>query len=213
MLLASELFASCNFELQDPGYVRWTQDELADYLTGAIAQVAALKPTLFTSFVQLPLAAGVVQTVPAEYSELVDITHNLNSDGTPGEPINPGSFSVARALGRSSCTPAYGDGYVVRSYTVHPDNDTVFYVDPPVPGGGTRAVQALVRLAPRPVTVGTDAVIMANTTPELYREALKDWMLYRAFSKETESSDSEAESRCAFCEFRKACALGGMSKR
>lgn len=204
MLLANELFYSCALELQDlgpPAFVRWTEAELADYLTGAVAQVAALKPTLFTSFVPLPLAPGTVQTVPAEYAELVDVTHNLNADGTQGEPINPGSFSVARALGRSSCAPAYGDGYVVRSYTVHPDNDTVFYVDPPVPGGGTRAVWALVRLAPRKITVGTDAVIMANTTPELYREALKDWMLYRAFSKETESSDSFEKAQAHYKAF------------
>lgn len=193
-LLASELFQSCGYELNDlePGneHVRWSVTELAEYLTGAIAIVAALKPTLYTSFVPIRLSPGVVQTVPAEYTELIDVLYNLNSDGTQGEPVTQGSFTAARALGRPSCANAYGD-YVVRSYTAHPENDTYFYVDPPVPQiPPYPAVWALVRLGPIPITVSTDEVIMANTTPETYREALKDWMLYRAWSKDTESTES-----------------------
>lgn len=206
MLLAGDLFRSCGYELNDlePGneHVRWTVPELAEYLTGAIAQVAALKPTLFTVFTPIRLAPGVVQSVPAEYTELIDIVYNLNADGTQGEPVSPGSFTAARALGRTSCAVTRSGEYEVRSYSVHPENDTFFYVDPPAPQVSPMpAVWALVRLAPTVVTAATDAVVMANTTPETYREALKDWMLYRAFSKDSESSDSFQKAQAHYKAF------------
>lgn len=205
MLLASTLFRSVGYELNDlePGneHVRWTEEELAEYLTGAIAQLAALKPTLFTTFVDLVLAPGTIQSVPADYTELIDITLNINADGSEGSPITKASFSAARALGRPSCA-VFRDGYEVRSYTTHPDNDTFFYVDPPAPyQENMPRVRALVQLAPNVITSPTDAVVMANTTPETYREALKDWMLYRAFAKDTESTDSFQKSQAHYKAF------------
>lgn len=205
MLLAGELFRSCSIELNDLDYVRWSKDDLANYLTDAVAVMSALKPTLFTVFVPLQLAPGPVQTVPGEYTELIDVTYNLLPDGTQGEPVNQGSFTVARALGRPACTPAYGVGYVVRSYTVHPENDTYFIVDPPVPAiTPLPAVWALVRRAPGVVTSETDAVVMANTTPETYRAILMEWMLYRAFARDTESSDSFQKSQAHYKAFYQA---------
>jgi hypothetical protein len=205
-LLASELFQSVGYELNDlePGneHIRWTLTELADYLTGGIAQMAALKPTLFTLFTPISLGPGAVQSVPGAYTELIDVLYNLNSDGTQGEPITLGSFTAARALGRSSCAATNTGDYEVRSVTIHPNNDTYFYVDPPVPNVSPfPAVWALLRLAPQVITAPTDAVVMANTTPETYREALKDWMLYRAFAKDTESSESFQKSQAHYKAF------------
>jgi hypothetical protein len=59
----------------------------------------------------------------------------------------------------------------------------------------------LVQLAPRPVTAITDSIAMANTAPEIYQEALKDWVLYRAFGKDVESSDSLKRSGAHYTAF------------
>jgi hypothetical protein len=202
-LLAGELFYSCAAELNDlgpPAHVRWTEAELADYLTGGIAQLAALKPTLFTLFNAIQLGPGTVQSVPGEFTELIDVLYNLNPDGTQGERIVLASFTAARAMGRFSCVD--NSPYQVRSVTIHPDNDTYFYVDPPVPElGPFPAVWALVRLGPTIIRSATDAVTMANTTPETYREPLKDWMLYRAFAKDTESVNSNELSQAHYKAF------------
>ena len=205
-LLASELFRAAGFELNDlePGneHVRWTVEELAIFLTDGIAMMSALKPTLFTVFTPIRLGPGAVQSVPGAYTELLDVLYNLNSDGSQGEPVTQGSFSAARALGRPSCTATRSGEYEVRSYTVHPENDTYFYVDPPVPNiSPFPAVWSLVRLAPNVITAPTDAVVMANTTPETYRAALLDWILYRAWAKDTESSESFQKSQAHYKAF------------
>jgi hypothetical protein len=204
-LLASELFRAAGYELVDlePGneHVRWTVDELAAHLTEAVAVMAALKPTLFTAFQPIRLAPGAVQSVPPQYTELIDVLYNLNQDGTQGALVTQASFTAARALGRPSCADTRG-GYEVRSYTTHPDNDTYFYVDPAVPAGQRdAAVWALVRLAPTVITAPTDAVVMANTTPETYRGALLDWILYRAWAKDTESTESFQKSQAHYKAF------------
>lgn len=201
MLLASEIFNSCWQELTDPEHVRWPESELADYLTGAIAQLASLKPSLFNAFVDIQLGPGPNQSVPVQYTELIDILYNINPDGTVGQTITQASFTAARALGRPSCAIFYDGTYVVQSFTVHPNDDTFFDVDPPVPANRRPTVRALVRLAPNVIVSGTDAVIMANTTPETYREALKDWVLYRAFAKDQESSDSFQRSQAHYKAF------------
>lgn len=199
-LLASSIFDSCQYELNDPGYVRWPVVELCAYLTEAVAALAVARPTLFYSFVPVGLAPGAVQSVPAQYAELVDIIYNLSPDGTPGGRIVKGSFSAARALGRFSC--ASSSSYVVNSFTMHPENDTLFFVDPPVPAHPAGySVQAVVQLAPSVITAATDAVVMANTTPELYVNALKDWTLYRAFAKDLESQSSFERSQAHFKAF------------
>jgi hypothetical protein len=201
-LVASSLFRAASYELADLDYVRWTKEHLAEYLTDAIAVASALKPTLFSVFEPLRLAIGPLQAVPGEFTELIDILYNLHQDGTHGEPISQGSFTAARALGRSACTPINGANYVVRSYTVHPENDTYFIVDPPVPAvEPLPIVWALLRRAPNVITVETDGVVMANTTPETYRAALLDWMLYRAFATDTESSDSFQRSQAHYKAF------------
>jgi hypothetical protein len=201
-LVAGSLFAACAGELADREYVRWTKADLAEYLTDAIAVVAALKPTLFTAFESLRLASGIMQTVPGEFTALLDILYNLHQDGTHGEPVNKGSFTAARALGRTACAPIDGVGYVVRSYTVHPENDTFFMVDPPVPAiDPLPIVWALLQRAPNVIVSETDGVVMANTTPETYRSILLEWMLYRAFARDTESSDSFNRSQAHYKAF------------
>jgi hypothetical protein len=214
MLIAIDLFRACAIELSDRDFVRWTKTDLGEYLTDAIAVTAALKPTLFTTFTPLQLAPGPVQAVPGEYTELVDILYNLNPDGTHGEPVNKGSFTAARALGRTSCAPVDGVGYVVRSYTVHPENDTYFIVDPPVPQTPPCPfVWALVQRAPNVIMAETDAVVMANTTPETYRSVLLEWMLYRAFARDTESSDSFNRSQAHYKAFYQFLGLPPRDKR
>lgn len=207
-LLAGTLFQAVGYELNDlePGneHVRWTVPELAEYLTDAISIIAALKPTLFYSYVPMQLSVGAVQSLPGGYSELIDIVYNLHTDGTPGERIIDAPFMVARAFGRAS-SPRTRDGvYVVRSYSVHPENDTFFYVDPPVPQlVPMPSVMMIVQLAPNVITQATDAVAMANTSPEVYQAMLKDWMLYRAFAKDSESSDSYQRSQAHYNAFTK----------
>jgi hypothetical protein len=206
MLLAGDLFRAAGVELNDVEplneHVRWPVVDLAAYLTEAVAQASALKPTLFNSFVAVQLAPGVVQSVPGNFAALLDVLYNLNQAGTQTTPISFGGFTAARALGRPSCTATYSGAYEVRSATVHPDNDTYFYVDPPVPATPPYpSVWVLGQLAPTVITQASDSVVMANATPETYRAALLDWMLYRAFAKDVESADSFKRSQAHYTSF------------
>jgi len=200
---AADLLKACAFELNDlePGheYTRFPQDELIEYLNEGLAQLAVLKPTLFRTIITLPLGAGAQQKVPENVESIEDLTFNLNADDSLGPAILPGNYALERTYGKGVC-PSAGD-YVVRSYIALPTTGAFFFVDPPVPPGQTIRVQAVVTVAPQVITTANTPVDLPNASPLTYRNHLKDWMLYRAFAKDTESQTSATLSQAHFKAF------------
>jgi len=202
-MIASDILDSAAAELNDlePGfeYTRWTRPEMLGYLTDAVAQLAALKPTLFETTTVLPLGPGAMQKLPEYVAVLEDVIFNLNVDGSLGAPILPSDFNLERTYGKGTPTTT---PYAVRSFSVHPKTDAVYYVDPPVPPtNGTVRVQAVVQLAPQQFTTMDTPIELPSAAPEVYRNAMKDWVLYRAFAKDTESQVSSERSQAHFKAF------------
>jgi hypothetical protein len=207
-MFASELLRAAATELNDlePGaeYVRFPQDELIGYLNEALAQLAIAKPTLFRTLTTLTLGAGAQQLLPDSIESVEDIIFNVNPDGSLGAPVLPGAFNLERTYGKGVCIT---EPYSVRSFASLPSSDQFFFVDPPVPPGTTVRVQALVTLAPQVVTTPETPIDLPNASPLTYRNHLKDWMLYRAFSKDTESQTSATNAQQHFKSFYQA--VGG----
>jgi len=205
-MLASDLLHACAHELNDlePGseYVRFPQAELIEYLNEALAQLAVLKPTLFRTITTLTLGPGAQQKLPEHIETLEDIVFNLNADGSLGAPVLPGAFELERTYGKGVCPS--NDGYAVRSYAVLPSTDGYFYIDPPVPPGTTVRVQAVVQVAPQVITTFDTPIDLPSASPLTYRNAFKDWVLYRAFAKDTESQTSAGNSQAHFKAFYQA---------
>lgn len=205
-MLASELLHACAYELNDlePGaeFVRYPQTELIEYLNDALAQLAILKPVLFRTIGTLTLGPGAQQKLPENIETLEDIVFNLNADGSLGAPVLPGVFELERTYGKGVCPSNVA--YVVRSYSPLPTTDGYFYVDPPVPPGMTVRVQAVVQVAPQVIATPQTPVDLPGASPLTYRNAFKDWMLYRAFAKDTESQTSTQNSQQHFKAFYQA---------
>lgn len=211
---AREIVEAAARELNDlePGaeYTRWSQPELLGHVTEAIAQLAVLKPTLFKTTITLPLGAGAQQKLPEYVESLDDIIFNLNVDGSLGLPVLPGLFNLERTYGKGVCI---SEPYVVRSYAVHPNTDSLFYVDPPVPPTQTARVQAVVQIAPQVVATMDTPLELPSASPLTYRNALLDWVLYRAFAKDTESQTSNDRSQQHFKAFYQAMGSPPRTKR
>lgn len=202
---ASELLRAAATELNDlePGseYTRFPEAELCGYLTEALAQLAVLKPTLFRTVTTLTLGQGAQQMLPENIESIEDVIFNVNPDGSLGAPILPGAFNLERTYGKGVCPT---EPYSVRSFASLPSSDQFYFVDPPVPSGMTVRVQALVTLAPQVVTTPDTPIDLPNASPLTYRNHLKDWMLYRCFSKDTESQTSAANAQQHFKAFYQA---------
>lgn len=181
-ILASKIISDAAATLQDKQHVRWTQAELLGYLNDGQRAVVEIKPTACVKNAPLPLASGTKQTLPANAISLARIERNLGASGTA---VGPAVTLVKRAL-MDAHNPSWHNARasgVVRHYMYDEDDDPrIFYVYPPQPATPTQ-VQAVYYAEPDDVTA--DAPIALTNT---YANALRNYLLFRAYSKDAESN-------------------------
>lgn len=190
-MLVKRLTDAIGDELNDiePGYehTRWPLAQLFEYITEAMEQIAALKPELFSSVQTVKLQPGAAQPVPPQFSKLLDIPANVNPDGSIGEPVLPANYTLSRYFNKPSCVMSTGK---VTSFRVDPNNPRTFFVNPPATGYPAQYVQLLGQTRPPAIASVSDDIQFSGGDASMYYNAMKDWALYRAFMKDTESQSS-----------------------
>lgn len=189
-MLASVLVDQVGTTLNDmnPPHLRWPVSSLLNYLTEGIAAVAQHKPAVFVVTTTLSLGPGSTQLLSDVYTRLLDIHFNINPDNSEGPNVLPGVYELQQAFQKPGCR----SGALVETFAAYPGSERYFWVDPPVPRGLTYIpkVQALVQLAPQPVTSVSQPLFMPGSSPQLYQGALVDWMLYRCYAEDQQSNTS-----------------------
>lgn len=179
---------------QKPGkeYSRWTVVELLSYLRDALASLSSYRPDAFSSTEAVTLQPGRMQRLPEGAVSLSSIDSNV--DGSES-PVTVANHALVQAFNVNSCGEdsrsrdcAGNPQYRVRSYSYDPKTPTIFYVSPLVPSSGSYVVQAtVVRNAPDIDSTNWNDDIGVDLK---YVPLLKDYMLGRAYNKETESVTS-----------------------
>lgn len=191
---ARQVMQAASTILQDVGTVRWTAAELLDHLNAGVREIVTRKPTASTKHVSLSLVSGTLQTLPAAYTMLCDVTRNLTAPHP--NPVGGGSIRVmaSRSL-MDQQIPDWQDSaslpFAKRVIHVIPDaaDPRAFLV---VPGNdGTGMIEAIVGFMPTAVAApsGAAALETSNYTgevplPDAYRNALVEYVLHRAFAKD-----------------------------
>lgn len=174
------ILAKAAIVLNDTAYERWTAPELLGWLNDGQRAIVIHKPNACVKNVSVQLVAGTKQTIPADGVQLIDIPRNMGAAGaTPG--------AVVRLTGRAnldayvpnwhSSTPSA----VVKHFMFNALDPKHFYVYPPQPATSMGYVEAIYGATPVDVTTGT-----AISLDDIYETPLLDYVLYRAFSKDTE---------------------------
>jgi hypothetical protein len=178
----------------------WSIGELIGHLNEGLCELVKLRPDAFVQSVTLPLTQGSRQKLPCEYASLVKVNTNLSTDTggtlTEGSSVTEADGRYLGALKKKPCLSstslcAEQKPYVVSSYTRDGLNTSTFVVSPPVPPGVSVSVDADVVV--RPVRHTTAAVDECVGVPCEYEAALVNWMLHRAYAKETESQYANAQ--------------------
>lgn len=191
-MLAKRLTDAIGYQLNDlevgNEHVRWTLLELLGYITEAIDTVAALRPELLATSVVVPLAVGAVQRVPATIAKLLDVSANVDSGGGFISPITKANYNLTRHFRDERCT--VGNGSEASSFRLDPNDPRVFYVQPPAGNFPQQYVRLLGQARTLAVTSVNDDLEFTGGDIATYFSAIKDWALYCAFMKDTESSSS-----------------------
>ena len=165
------------FVLQDPTAVRYTDAELVAWVNDGQRAVYAVKKDVSATNSILNLAEGTQQTLPVAAELLLDIPRAVTQAGAPAQAVR----LVDMALMDAQAPGWHADRktYLVSDYMYDPREPKVFYVYPPALSGA----KVLAKYSVPPTT----ALLAGNLTiDDVYSPILLDYVLYRAYSKETE---------------------------
>lgn len=183
----------------------WPRGELLSHLNEAMSELRKLRPDIFTRVETLTLSPGALQRLPDGLGAFVGLLGNVTVDETgfvaQGAPIAESDMHFGAALRRKPCLAspasslegASGDDrtYTIVSYVRDPQLETIFTVHPPVPIGLAPRVQAkVVARAPHYTSADLDACLGVEGE---HQASLLDWILMRAYAKETESQYAGAQ--------------------
>lgn len=173
--------------IQDATNVRWPLTELLGWFNDGQREVVVYKPEANSQNASVLLTAGgTKQTIPTNGVELLDVVRNMGADGlTPGNPVTVVSRQVldTQIPGWHSAVNALG---YIQHYVFDPRDPTHFYTYPQAPA--TPWYAELVYSA-APVDAVLGGVI---SLPDIYANALLDYVLYRAYSKDSTFASNSA---------------------
>lgn len=181
-LLVDDLLERASRLLNDESRVRWSSSELIEWINDGLYAICAFHPAAYSDEVTVSMVAGARQALPAGATRLISVERN-SSDSSAITPCDRAALDAAMPDWRSS---AYANAVVVHfmyDSTAHP---TEFLVYPPQPVGTTATVQAVVAQNPPAATAAATLAL-----EEKYREPLLNYVLARAFSKDTEEGSLE----------------------
>lgn len=200
--------------LQDDRFTRWTLPVLNLFINGALREILLHKPNAFATTVNLTLEAGARQQMPDQYPTLLRIIRNVVPE-TPsalaGNAITQITL-VSRQM-MDAIDPYWSDPNFTKPSArvkhfmfdvAQPDH---FYVYPPNNGAGV--VEAIVAAEPARIGAPASGQTLLDSwsavvpIKESYRQAVVDYMLFRAYSMDLAIPGSAQRAqmhRAAFAE-------------
>lgn len=185
--------------LLDETNVRWPLPELRLWLNDALREIALLKPTAYSDSIIVPLAVGTLQHVPSNCAAIMRVIRNLkSSQSTPREGAGAVRVVDITMLDASSVN-WHDDAKVkyrktVKNVAFDAADPRAFYVYPG--NDGTGIVEAIVSRLPVQIAAPASNVDSLTSydasldVQDIYANALVDYILFRAFSKDSQYSGS-----------------------
>lgn len=199
MAKVSSLTTRAGKILKDANHVRWTDAELLLWYNDAVRDTVQFDTAANSKHVTQILAAGARQSIPADAVALLDVAGNINADGSHGSQI---FMCDRKAL--DAFMPKWQAGSQktsVQNAMYDPGDRKTYYVYPPV-AAGTK-IEIVHSFIPSEATNAASDDIALD--PQ-YFTPLLDYMLWRAFSKDSENPASKARADSHSSAFQSALA-------
>lgn len=184
-ITAQNIIDRAAYLLEDTGNVTWTRAELLAWVNEAQSQVVAFAPGANTGRSDVSLVAGTKQTLPSDTLVLMDVPRNVNG---------PRIRAVSREVLDNAPTDWHTDtaSATVKNVVYDANDQYAFYVYPPNDGTGSVTVV----YAKVPTTLSAESSTF--NVDDSYQGALVNYVLYRAYSKDTDYVAGGAEKASAY---------------
>jgi len=192
--------------LQDTTSIRWPVAELVRYLNDGQREIIVHRPDAMVTNASLTLSAGTKQSLPANGAKLIDVVRN--SAGTK-RAIRMCAREILDA--QSPCWHNLSGVTEIVHFMFDPRDPKVFYVYPPAQSAGA-SVDLVYSALPTDIAepaAGTDysAVAGSISVPDIYSNALQDYVLYRAYTKDSQYAGNEARAQARYAAFANALGI------
>lgn len=209
---ASSIVLRATDVLADNASIRWTARELVRWLNDAQREIVVLRPDSTTTTVTATLTAGARQNLRTMALalppvKLDEITRNMAATSQKLAVTQVPRYQLDAQL--PGWTAVAGTVDIVH-FMFDPRDPCAFYVYPPALG--TAQLELTYTAASTDVAepaVGTiySDVVGSLSVPDIYANAVLDYILYRAFSKDAEYAGNEGRAQGAYSAFANALGM------
>jgi hypothetical protein len=193
--------------LQDPTSVRWAVSELVRYLNDGQREVALHRPDALVTNATLTCVAGSKQSLPNNGSKLIDVVRNAAATSTK---------RAVRMVNREILDAQVPNWHNLTGsiealhFMYDPRDPRVFYLYPPALT--TTQLDIVYAAYPTDITEPADgttytAVSGNITLPDIFANAIADYVLYRAYSKDSEYAGNAQRAQNHYAAFTNALGI------
>jgi len=187
--------------LQDDTHVRFPQAELLKFFNDAQLEIVLHRPDANIVNATLSLADGSKQTIPSAALRLVDVVRN-----TDGRAITQVSRQIL-----DETLPTWHEKLAssnkIEHYIYDPADPKTFYVYPKAELG-VHSLEILYSAVTATITISdysTDTTVIG--IDDIYANAVLDYMLYRAYQKDSEFAGNLQKAMMHYSSFSNAIGI------
>lgn len=205
-IAASSIIQRCVDILQDGTSVRWPVNELIRYLNDGQREVALYRPDALVTNATITLVQGTKQSLPANASKLIEVVRNNTESSSRSVRLINREILDAQTSAWHELTPQVE----ILHYMYDPRDPTVFYVYPPA---STSAELDLVySVYPTDIAAvnegATYSDVVGNlSVPDIYGNVIQDYILYRAYTKDSEYAGNAQRAQAHYQTFANALGI------
>lgn len=192
--------------LQDANGTRWDEAELLGWFNDGRRELSVYRPTEFARRTAVVLEAGTLQRLPVGAFLLLRVAANLRSTSPriAGRVVTQVERRILDAMHPGwEDTEVFPEAAEVRHYCYDDNEPLAFSVFPA--NDGTGQVELLACFEPGTAT----SVDTATGVRDVFNNALLDYMLYRAFDKDSDHPGNAERSAKHYAAF--TAAIGASS--
>ena len=187
---------------QDKTSIRWPVNELIRALNDAQREIIMYRPDAMVTPATIALVAGPKQALPSNGTKLIDVPRNTNGNAvrlTNREILDAQMPSWYTATGVTK----------VLHYMYDIRDPKVFYVYPPAASSGASLDIVYSALPTDVAQVGSESAEYTAVTgnigvPDIYANAVVDFMLYKIYLKDSEYAGNASRSQSHYTLFSNA---------
>lgn len=177
--------------LLDPSAVRWPTAELVRYLNDGQRDIALVRPDATSTTATMALASGARQVLPSTGAKLLEVIRNTGGnkravrlvDRVILDSQNPNWYNITGVT-------------EIKHYTFDAREPRIFYVYPPA-AASNASVELIYSAYPTDIVEPSAGALYTSvagniSVADIYVNALVNYILYRAYSKDSENTQNAA---------------------